>query len=345
MVSEIAINGFSSKDIGDLMKTEINIKVKGMHCKSCVALVEDGLSKLEGVKKTKVSLEDDSVKISFDSDKVSKEKIEGELIALGYPPKSSLSLPPKTNSLKEGIIYGLVPHIGCIGFIAASVLGVTVAIEFFKPLLMNPWFFHILILLALGFATLSSAFYLRKNGLFSLKGIKKKKKYLSAMYGSTVGINLILFFAVFPMAANFDIGSFADTAGDISLAGTGNQNSDNLFLTLQVDIPCPGHAPLISGELKTINGVTGVRYAGSNNFDVAFDSDKTSKEEILALDVFEVYPAKVIFESAGTSVRLEVKESVSLASANNTDNSAESCDGSCEGTGSCDQSSCSCSSG
>ena len=62
-------------------------------------------------------------------------------------------------------------------------------------------------------------------------------------------------------------------------------------------------------------------------------------------DIAKKVGAKVIFESAGTSVRLEVKESVSLASANNTDNSAESCDGSCEGTGSCDQSSCSCSSG
>jgi len=338
------------------MKVESNIKVKGMHCKSCAVLIQDGLSKLKGVEQTEVNLEDDNVKIKFDSEKISKEKIEEELSALGYPPKASSSSPKKTNSLKEGMIYGLVPHIGCIGFIAGSVLGVTVAIEFFKPLLMNPWFFHILILLAFAFASVSSMFYLRKNNLLSWKGVKKKKKYLSAMYGSTLGINLFLFFVIFPMTANFDTGSFGNTTGNLSLAGAeaGNLQApgDDSLLTLQVDIPCPGHAPLISGEIKTISGVTGVRYRGPNLFDVAFVPEKTSKDEILSLEVFEVYPATVTFESkeislaedTGNTTENTVKETTSLASTNNEDLTA-SCDGSCGGTGSCGKPSCSCSAG
>ena len=344
------------------MKTELKIKVTGMHCGSCAKLIEDALSKLEGVEETKVSLEDDIVQVSFDSDQISKEVIEEALKGLGYPPEGASKSSLRPNTIRKGIIYGLVPHIGCIGFIVASVLSVTVAVEFFKPLLMNPWFFHILILLSIGFATLSSAFYLKKNGLLSLKGIKKKKKYLTAMYGSTVGINLILFFVIFPMLANLDTGSFANTTGN---AITGNVvltdvNNDNVnlqvpeptndsLLTLQVDIPCPGHAPLISGELKTIQGVTGVRYKSPNYFDVAYDSAQTSKTEILSLEVFDVYPATITFESESSGPEKislqenEVRETTSLAQSNDNVNSAESCDGSCGGTGSCGLPTCGCS--
>ncbi len=337
------------------MKAESSIKVKGMHCNSCATIIKESLSKLKGVEKTEVSLEDDNVKIKFDSEKISKEKIEGELSALGYLPKAFPSSPKKTNSLKQGIIYGLVPHIGCMGFIVGSILGVTIAIEFFKPLLMNPWFFHILILLALVFASVSSMFYLRKNGLLSWKGVKKKKKYLTAMYGSTIGINLFLFFVIFPMTANFDTGSFANTTGNLALGAENiNLPGDDSLLTLQVDIPCPGHAPLISGEIKTITGITGVRYRGPALFDVAFDSEKTSKDEILLLEVFEVYPATVTFESKEISLAEDketkttentVKETTSLALENNNDNLTASCDGSCGGTGTCGKPLCGCSAG
>ena len=43
---------------------------------------------------------------------------------------------------KSGLLYGLIPHIGCIAFIIGSILGVTVLMQFFKPLLMNRYFFH-----------------------------------------------------------------------------------------------------------------------------------------------------------------------------------------------------------
>ena len=79
----------------------------------------------------------------------------------------------------NGLVYGLIPHAGCIAFIAASVLGVTVATEFFKPLLLNPFFFYGLIALSLAFATLSAALYLRKNGSLSAAGAKRSWKYLA----------------------------------------------------------------------------------------------------------------------------------------------------------------------
>jgi len=189
----------------------------------------------------------------------------------------------------KGIIYGLIPHIGCITFIIGSILGVTVLMQFFKPLLMNRYFFHILVLISLLFATVSSFLYLRKNGILSLAGIKRKWKYLATMYSSTIGINLILFMVIFPLLANV---STMSTTG--AVVGVTGNNNDFFSLRIKVDIPCPGHAPLISEELKSINGLTGVQFIFPNVFDVKYDSKKTSEQEILSLEVFKTYKANVL---------------------------------------------------
>ena len=319
------------------MAKNVSLKINGMHCGSCAKIIEERLLEFEDVESAKASFAKENVEISFNQDKVSIEDIEGALKELGYSVGDAPLPSAKKNSLLEGIVYGLIPHIGCIGFIIASVLGATIAVEFFKPLLMNPWFFHILVLISLGFATLSSAFYLKKNGILSMDGIKRKKKYLATMYGSTIGINLVLFLLVFPMLANIDTGSFADSsATELNLAAGETQAMDSI-LRLQVNIPCPGHAPLISNELKTIDGVTGVRFEFPNNFDVAFSSE-TSKDEILALEVFDVYPAVLVSESvpddsAEEAALLESVSEIREVSAQQSvaGSSCTSCGGTCGG--------------
>ncbi|MFH1307982.1 MAG: hypothetical protein ABIH72_03960 [archaeon] len=192
----------------------------------------------------------------------------------------------KGKGIMGGIAYGLIPHIGCIMFIIGSVLGVTILMQFFKPLLMNRYFFYILVLISLVFATFSSYLYLRKNDSLTKEGIKKKKGYLLGMYGSTIAVNLILFMLVFPYISN--IGGVVSASDSISLSK----------IELSVDIPCPGHAPLISNELKTIKGVQGSEFSFPNDFIVYYDSTITSKEEILSLEVFDEYPAEVLSEEA-----------------------------------------------
>lgn len=186
----------------------------------------------------------------------------------------------KGNNPLKGILYGLVPHIGCILFIVAAIVGSTVLMKSFKPLLMNRNIFYYLILISIGFAGVSSFIYLRKNKLLSWKGIKKKKGYLWIMFGTTVGINLLLFFVIFPMTANIGGNTIA---------------VDNLpSIVMDVNIPCPGHAPLISSELQTIEGVVKTEYSFPNDFRVYYDETKTGEEEILGLKVFKEYPATLI---------------------------------------------------
>ncbi|MFH1235234.1 MAG: hypothetical protein V1493_06490 [Candidatus Diapherotrites archaeon] len=214
--------------------------------------------------------------------------------------------------VKQGILYGLMPHAGCIAFIAASVLGATAAVELFKPLLMNAWFFYALIVMSFVFATISSALYLRKNGILSRAGALRKKGYLATMYGTTIGINLALFLLVFPMLANLDTGVLANAPATAQLSATPAPGTiaatpaAPAFSTikLQVEIPCSGHAPLISGELKKIEGVSGVRFDSPNYFEVAFDPLKTSEQKILALEVFQTYKATVVERPAAISASL-----------------------------------------
>jgi copper chaperone CopZ len=318
-----------------IVSREETINIKGMHCKSCVEKIESKISSLPGVENIKVSLADNKAFVKIDSSKIDLEKIKSEISSLGYctcnrQPCICQKQKEGNRNILQGIAYGLIPHIGCIAFLTGSILGVTVLTQFFKPLLMNRYFFYILILISLLFATLSSILYLRKNSLLSLAGIKRKWKYLTTMYGSTIGINLVLFMLIFPLLANVSVNPSV-TGAVVGIAGS---NNDLSSLKLKVDIPCPGHAPLISNELKSINGIIDIRFSFPNVFDVKYDSTKTSQQEILSLEVFKTYEATVL-----DSVQQDTQ------SINNQPTSKPTGGGCCGGGGSCGGSGSGCSCG
>ncbi len=278
------------------------ISIRGMHCRSCAEKIESRISQLDGVEKIRVSLADNNAIVRFDPDKITAAKIKSEISALGYDAGTKPGGGGKGNGFLQGLLYGLIPHIGCIAFVIGSILGVTVLMQFFKPVLMNRYFFHILILVSLLFATLSSMVYLRRNGLLSWGGAKRRWKYLAIMYGSTIGINLILFVGIFPLLANVSTTSITGNA--ITGAAVGLDGSSGLStLKIAVDLPCPGHAPLVTEDLKTLQGLGGVQFSFPNVFDIKYDPAKTSKAEILGLGVFRSFPATVLEESqAGSAV-------------------------------------------
>ncbi|MFC1691752.1 hypothetical protein ACFL0W_06250 [Nanoarchaeota archaeon] len=215
----------------------------------------------------------------------------------------------------SGLLYGLLPHTGCIVFIIFTIIGATAATSLLKPLMLNAYFFYILMGLSFVFATVSAYIYLRRFGLISLAGIKKKWKYLSVLYGTSIAINLLLFMIIFPLAANMASATptGAITAGSLS------------EITLKVKIPCPGHAPLITNELKTISGVQTVKFSFPNYFDVSYDNSITNQKEILSLDVFNTYAATKV---AGDSEA----QAVSSAPAPTGCSNCGGCSGACGGT-------------
>lgn len=183
----------------------------------------------------------------------------------------------------SGLLYGLVPHSFCIAFVIFSVLGATFATTFFKQFLLLPYFFEILVGISLVFATVSAMIYLKKLNCLSCQGIKAKWKYLSVMYGTTIAVNLLLFLVVFPLTANLRAPK---------LQATEVQNLSSI--TLQVKIPCSGHASLIIDEIDSLEGVVSVNFKMPNKFVVSFDSSKISLGKITSLPVFMTYPAEVV---------------------------------------------------
>ncbi len=270
------------------------VNVSGMRCKGCVDSIESTVKPLKGVKYVKANLIQNKVSIKFDPNEVKLKKIKSEIESLGYKIVDGSLSKPK-NEIKKNLLqtaaFGLIPHIGCIAFLVGSVLGVTILTQAFRPILLSPYFFQILILLSLTFATISSAFYLRRNGLLSFARIKRKQKYLFSMYGSTIGVNLLLLLVIFPLLAN------VSSQVPVAIAGGTENNPAPIQLSslkLSVDIPCSGHAPLVTGDVKALKGVDGVQYSLPNTFTISYDPAQTSVQQILALDVFKSFKATVL---------------------------------------------------
>jgi len=149
----------------------------------------------------------------------------------------------------------------------------------FREFLLIPYFFYVLVAVSLLLAGISSAVYLKKCGRLSVSGAKSRWKYIAALFSSTILINALMFFAVFPALANMNSG---DIAG---------QERYSAGLSAAVQIPCSGHAPLIIYELKKNAGVGAVKFKIPNIFEVKYDPRETSSEEIAAAEIFKTYPA------------------------------------------------------
>ncbi|MGC1121987.1 MAG: cation transporter [Candidatus Methanofastidiosia archaeon] len=261
------------------------VTINGMHCSNCRRLIESKIGLCKGVKSVKVNLAENDALIIFDPEKITLDEIVSEITSLGYSIAGTGD--GGRNGLTQGILYGLLPHTGCIAFIAASVIGATTAMNFFRPLLMNPYFFHFLVVISLGFATGSSSIYLKRNGFLSFSGMRRKWKYLSLMYSSTAGVNILFFMVLFPLLANA-------SAASVQGIGLEGDTAALSFVRLSVDIPCPGHAPLISEELKSLPGVVAIQFGFPHYFDIRYDASTTTLGELLSLEVFQVYEAIVV---------------------------------------------------
>jgi len=193
----------------------------------------------------------------------------------------------KNNGFLRGALLGILPHSFCIAFVIFSVVGATLATSYFKKFLLLPHFFEILIGISFLFATLSAVIYLKKLNRLNVSGIKSKSKYLLVLYGTTMAINLLFFFVVFPWVTNLSLPKNATPA---VLA----EKSDLSKITLEVQIPCLGHAPLISDELKKLPGIIGVKFQLPNRFLVDYDSSKINSFQMTSAEIFKSFPVKIV---------------------------------------------------
>lgn len=186
------------------------------------------------------------------------------------------------SNIVGGIIYGIIPHSFCIAYIIFSILGTAFGITLFKNLFLIPYFFQILIILSLVFATISATIYLKRLNMLSVNGMKAKWKYLAVLYSTIIAVNILFFYIIFPATANLNSHS-------ATYANTASFNE----VVLQVNIPCSGHAQLIIDELKKIDGILNIKFNLPNIFTVQYNPLKTSSEKIQSIDIFETYNATI----------------------------------------------------
>lgn len=98
----------------------------------------------------------------------------------------------------RGVLYGLLPHTFCILFAILSILGATGGSIVFGSFFKIKNLSLIMVLISIIFAIFSAILYLRRIGKLSLLGIKEKQRYLTILFGTTIIINLLLVYIIFP---------------------------------------------------------------------------------------------------------------------------------------------------
>lgn len=199
---------------------------------------------------------------------------------------TSIDKPTDKPNFWQGIFYGILPHSFCILFIIFSILGVTVATAFLKRFILNYYFFPILILISFSFAVLSAVIYLKRINSLSLEGVKRQSRYLTILFTSVIGVNLLLYLVVFPTVANLGYAQ--------KLSAAVSRQNNLVTKTIKVNVPCSGHAPLVINEVEKINGVVAVKYRLPNLFDITFNPSKVTLPQILNLSLFTSFKAQEI---------------------------------------------------
>ncbi len=145
----------------------------------------------------------------------------------------------RSSGLLRGILFGILPHTFCILFVIFSVIGATSGVAFVQRFFIIPYLFQILIAVSFAFATLSAAFYLKRSSNLSMAGIKKKWKYLTIMFSTTVAVNLILFYIVLPGIGNIRSDKNNNIASVTSDIGQNNQE----IQVIEMDQSGSGYSP------------------------------------------------------------------------------------------------------
>ena len=189
------------------------------------------------------------------------------------------------NGFSKGLLYGILPHSFCLTFIVLSSLGATVFSGFLAKLLILPHFLEILITLSFLSATISALIYLKKNRLLSFPGIRKKWRYLTILLTTTLVVNLATFYLLMPALAGISLKK---------QNGTGLAKSNLSSFKLKVNLPCSGHAPLVTEELKKLAGVININFKSPDLFEITYDSQKISAEKLLSLKVIADYKGEIV---------------------------------------------------
>ncbi len=187
------------------------------------------------------------------------------------------------DAAKKGILFGLLAHLPCIALIIITIIGISLGGTLLTTF-MSSYLFYGLIGLSFVLVTISAIIYLKRQNSLNIEGIKDNWKYLAILYGIAIIINILFLTVIFPYSTNL-----------VSASQNKITFAENLqIINLQVNIPCAGHAILISSELKKDLGIKNVEYNFPSSFKISFNPKETTKQNILNNPIFKEYSAKEI---------------------------------------------------
>lgn len=99
------------------------IYIKGMHCKSCVILLTDEISRIEGVEDVRISLKEGTAKVFFSNKEPDFNEIRKRIQGLGYEEYSKESDMHLKENLKNWIISSSIAFLVLIGYLYVKKTG------------------------------------------------------------------------------------------------------------------------------------------------------------------------------------------------------------------------------
>lgn len=96
-----SVAAFSSTPSKPKDKTQTVTYEVNMHCQNCVNKLTDNLSFLKGVEDFKISLDDKTITIKYDSTKIEEKKFVDTIVKLGYTAKKQDPAPEPKKTEKK----------------------------------------------------------------------------------------------------------------------------------------------------------------------------------------------------------------------------------------------------
>ena len=134
--------------------TKQSFTISGMHCASCVKVIEDTLKKTPGVEKSTVSLIDESANVTFDESAVSEEELISKIANVGYKMavKEKLQSEDKEKQQKQKELAALKRKVMMSLFLGALIVwGTFPVLADFAPSILRNFYFQMILAIPVQF--------------------------------------------------------------------------------------------------------------------------------------------------------------------------------------------------
>ncbi|MBV6479317.1 MAG: putative copper-transporting ATPase PacS [Ignavibacteria bacterium] len=262
----------------DKKLSSVSFKIPGIHCSSCIWLLEKLYKLNEGILSSKVNFLKKNISIVFDNTKVSLKDIVIILTSIGYEPLINLDESEQDTGIKSSFNKSLITKIGIAGFCMGNIMlfsfpeyfGLNIKSDNSLRQIFN--YLNLILSLPVLFYCSSDYFKSAFNGL--------KNKFLNIDFPISLGLAAMFVRSLYEILIFGNAGFSDSLAGLVFLLLLGKLFQNKTYETLNFERDYRSYLPISvsvkkSGNLKSvpvINLKTGDRIVIRNNEIIPADS-------------------------------------------------------------------------